>query len=67
MAKVEFESSNSFANNNKKTIRNTAICLVVLVVVYFAGSFGYKAQGAFDNGESHHEFEASGGELQQGL
>lgn len=67
MAKVEFENTPSFANNNKKTIRNTAICLVVLVVVYFAGSFGYKAEGAFNDGEKSHDFKASGGLLEQNL
>lgn len=63
MSKSESNPNSTVLSNGKqsKIIRNTAIGLIVVLVIYLTGSYGYSVSGHYTNEDKSHSFEQSGG------
>lgn len=63
MPKIELHE-NTFLERNKKTLRNTSVLCIILILLYCVGSFHYEVHGSVS--ESSHESQ-HGDKLTQGL
>lgn len=57
-------NSTTVSAKNYKLIRNTVIGLVVVVVIYFTGSYGYAVSGEYTKDDKSHSFSQSGGTME---
>lgn len=57
-------NSTTVSTQNYKLVRNTVIGLVVVVVIYFTGSYGYAVNGEYTANDKGHSFSQSGGTME---